>query len=158
MAYGKRWEMNDALFMAILWGVEYVLSNFSPGGGFDHLVTRGLVSLVLVVWIIWLCRHTPEQPIDLWDRALFIVAAVFLLSPTQFPWYYVWLVPFLVVRPRYSLLMLSVLLPLYYLRFYFRARDNVWLFDNYVVWFEYLPVWVMLAREWVLSRRSLRQT
>ncbi len=154
-AYGKRWEMNDALYMLVLWAVEYVLSIFSWKASFAHLITRGLISLILVGWITWVCRSVPKQPIELWDRALLIVAAVFLLSPTQFPWYYVWLVPFLAVRPRFSLLMLSVLLPLYYLRFYLRAHDNVEFFDNYVVWLEYVPVWVMLGREWVISRRAI---
>ncbi len=157
-AYGKTWEMNDALYMGMLWGVQYVLSTLSWGGGVDHLITRGAISLILAGWIAWVCRTVPEQAIDLWDRALFIVAAVFLLSPTQFPWYYVWLVPFLVIRPRYSLLILSALLPLYYLRFYFRAHDKGEFFDNYVVWFEYVPVWVMLGREWMIARQSVRES
>lgn len=154
VAYGKEWEMNDALFMLILWGVEYVLQVFSWNTALGHPITRCVVFAILVTWIGWLNRHVPEHSTELWRRCMLIVAAVFLLSPTQFPWYYVWLVPFLVVSPHYSLLMLTVLLPLYYLRFAFKAHDAVDIFDTYVVWLEYLPVWALILREWVVARRS----
>jgi alpha-1,6-mannosyltransferase len=155
-AYGKEWEMNDALYMLVLWGVEYGLWAFSGDAGLKQIITRCIVAVLLMAWITWVCRKRPEQPVDYWDRSLLIVAGVFLLSPTQFPWYYVWMIPFLVIRPRYALLVLSALLPLYYLRFYFQARDQVTLFDNYLVWLEYLPVWIMLLREWAVTRRTLQ--
>jgi alpha-1,6-mannosyltransferase len=123
-AYGKEWEMNDALYMLVLWGVEYGLWAFSGDAGLKQFITRCIVAVLLMAWITWVCRKRPEQPVDYWDRSLLIVAGVFLLSPTQFPWYYVWMIPFLVIRPRYALLVLSALLPLYYLRFYFQARDK----------------------------------
>jgi hypothetical protein len=93
--------------------------------------------------------------VDVWESSLLILAAVLLLSPTQFPWYYVWLVPFLTIRPRLSLLLLTALLPLYYLRFYFVARGNVAIFDLGIVWLEYLPVGWLLIREWRARPRQL---
>ena len=79
---------------------------------------------------------------------------VFLLSPAQFPWYYTWLVPFLVVVPSPALLLLTALLPLYYLRFYLDIRDQSRLFDYGIVWVEFLPVWLLLARECWLNGRA----
>jgi hypothetical protein len=59
---------------------------------------------------------------------------------------------------------LTVLLPLYYLRFYLDFRDSAPLFDYGVVWLEYLPVWLLLVREWwspggarTTARLDLRQ-
>jgi hypothetical protein len=57
------------------------------------------------------------------------------------------MLPFLAVRPRFSLLLLTALLPLYYLRFRFVALDRVGVFDHGIVWLEYGPVWILLLRE-----------
>jgi hypothetical protein len=40
-----------------------------------------------------------------------------------------------------------VLLSLYHARYTFDARDSVAVFDNWLVWLEYVPVWVILAWE-----------
>ena len=101
-------------------------------------------------------RERPADGTDVCRRALVVVAALFLLLPAQFPWYYVWLVPFLAIFPRYSLLLLTALLPLYYLRYYLDARGQVNLFDYGIVWVEYAPVWVLLLYEG-LSRRPPRR-
>ena len=88
------------------------------------------------------------------------MAALFLISPTQFPWYYTWLLPFLAVVPKFSLVLLTLqlslyfslllltsLLPLYYLRFYLEPRGLMDIFNNYVVWIEFVPVWVLIVAE-----------
>ncbi|HWQ34981.1 MAG TPA: hypothetical protein VNQ79_19205 [Blastocatellia bacterium] len=62
--------------------------------------------------------------------------------------------PLLALRPRWSLLWLTALLPLYYLRFYFSARSRVAVFDHGIVWLEYVPVWWLLAREWLRAWRG----
>jgi hypothetical protein len=80
------------------------------------------------------------------------MSAFFLLSPTQFPWYYLWLVPFLALSPRASMLSLTATLPLYYLRFHFEYRGNVAPFDNGIVWLEFAPAFILLLWE---GRRSL---
>jgi len=148
IAYGKHWEMNDALFMLFLWGAQLV----SPGHA--HLVARGVVAIVLGIWVLWVVRKEARGPADLCNRFLFIIAALFLLSPTQFPWYYVWLIPFLAIRPYPSLLLLTVLLPLYYSRFYFDAKNVVDVFDYGIVWLEYVPVWGLLIWEWLVRRKN----
>ena len=45
------------------------------------------------------------------------------------------------------MLVLSLMLPLYYLKFYFEARDNVLFFHNGVVWIEYAPVFILALWE-----------
>jgi hypothetical protein len=87
---------------------------------------------------------------------MLIVAVLFLLSPTQFPWYYVWVVPFLALSPSLGLLALTAVLPCYYLRFYFDARDQIALFDYGIVWLEYVPIMVLLIVEWFTMRRRNR--
>jgi alpha-1,6-mannosyltransferase len=158
VAYARTWEMNDALYMLFLWAVQFALGLLRFDLHTAQLVTRVLVSLILVAVVGWVSRPGSATAEQLWERSLLVVFATFLLSPTQFPWYYAWVVPFLVIRPRASLLVLNALVFLYYLRFYFMARNNVNIFDYGVVWVEFLPVWCLLLWEWVRGEWSSGMT
>ncbi len=149
-AYGKRWEMNDALFMLILWPCQGIGKLAPSIAGLAPLAARAIAFVLLLAWIAWLVRRDAAAPRDVARRFMWAVAALFLLSPTQFPWYYVWLVPFLAFELRVSLLLLTPLLPIYYLRFDMNAS----LFDNGVVWAEYVPVWCLLGWEWWAGRKA----
>ncbi len=153
-AYARSWEMNDALFMALLWGIEAFrdILNALTGEGLGIAImtdsqtwARGTAGLVLCLWSYWVLSKRP-RPVT--ESALLILSALFFLSPAQFPWYYWWVLPFLAMHPRPPLLLLSVLLSLYYLRFHFKALGQVELFDSGVVWLEYLPVWAWLIHDW----------
>jgi len=152
-AYGKHWEMNDALYMLVLWVTRWTMDLFSMEDGTNgHLVTRGIVFGALLLGVGWTSLREWKSPPVLYNRALFVVAALFLVSPTQFPWYYTWMLPLLALSPRFSLLLLTALLPIYYLRFHFSATDREGIFDNWIVWVEYVPVWFLLVREWYVGR------
>jgi hypothetical protein len=151
-AYGKRWELNDALFMLFVWGSKYFAQVVGLGHTNGQFAARIIVALLLCAWIGILARGKIDGGLDLCEKCMLTVAALFLLSPTQFPWYYVWLLPLLAIRPRASLLLLTALLPLYYMRFYYRARGSVEFFDYYVVWIEFVPVWCLLIWEFHRSR------
>jgi hypothetical protein len=153
-AYAQRWEMNDALFMAGLYAIRTVLGWFGQAAA-APFIARGVTVALLAGWIGWLAWRPLACAVDLPERMLLVVAGLFLLSPTQFPWYGLWMLPLLVLRPRLSLLLLTVLLPLYRLRFHFDARDQATLFDNGIVWIEYLPVWGCLLWE-AIRRQSWR--
>ena len=154
VAYGGSWQMNDAPFMALAWLNGALLDLVGVGSDAADGLTRMLVGLAVVGLAIALNRTAAEAPAELCRRSLIIVAALFLLGPAPFPWYYAWLVPLLVLAPVTSLLTLTALLPLYYLRFYLDTRDQAAVFDHGVVWLEYLPVLALLAREWLVARRS----
>jgi hypothetical protein len=147
LAYGQRWEMNDALFKLFHGGVWLILQAVGLPG-YAQFATRLLAAGLLALWVIWLARSPILNGQDFCQRCLLAVAAVFLLSPTQFPCYYVWLIPLLAIRPQASLLLLTILLPLYYLRFFFLSRGQAAVFDYGIVWLEYLPVWILLWWEW----------
>jgi len=151
-AYGQRWEMNDALFMLILWGVNWTTG--LVGAGDSGLITRMLVGAMLVVFTLWLVKKNTDDPLAIADRFLFVTAALYLLSPTQFSWYSLWILPFLAVRPRASLLLLTVLVPMYYLRFYFKAIGSVNVHDYGIVWLEFVPVWALIGWEFYRERRA----
>jgi hypothetical protein len=64
------------------------------------------------------------------------------------------MLPYLAVRPRASLMLCTALLPLYYLRFHLQARGSVHIFDYYIVWLEFLPVWCLIVWEWLRNREK----
>jgi len=85
------------------------------------------------------------NPHHLPGQCLFIVGAAFLLSPTQFPWYWLWCLPLLTLGPSLPLLLYTALLPLYYVQS----------LTPLVYWIEHLPVWGLLAWQFV---RVMRRT
>jgi alpha-1,6-mannosyltransferase len=117
-------------------------------------VTRLGVGIALIVWIAWVMRRGYSDQLQMWGKALLIVAGLFMISPTQFPWYYLWVIPLLTIRPRVSLLMLNALLPFYYVRFYFKAYGDINTFDNYLVWLQYVPVWILITWEVCRAKRG----
>jgi len=153
-AYFESWEMNDAIFMLFLW---FFKSGILPAAWAEK-GARLFAFVVLAAWILWLNRSRWTGPQGLYSRSLYIVAALFFLSPTQFPWYYLWFLGFLSLNLRKSLILLTPLLSLYYLRFYFSGRGMVDVFDYWIVWLEYLPVFVLMGLEWLKERESFLES
>jgi hypothetical protein len=147
--YSMNWQTNASIFALINWGIvgfrnlaDLPLSDINI-----QFIARSIVLIIMILWICFLFRFPIKRPEDLIERILFTIAALFLLIPTQYPWYAVWFLPFLVFLPRPSLLLLFVLLPLYYLRFYFGYRNNEQIFETVIVWLEFLPVWALILYE-----------
>lgn len=154
-AYAKSWQMNDALFMLVVWWLQQIGHLIGWSTGTALLMARGGMIAVLGTWLLWLLKQKLETPRQLAVASLCMVTAVFMLSPTQYPWYYGWVIPFLIFYPSPGLILLSVNLSLYYLRFYFKARNQVELFDAGLVWLEYGPVWIILIGEvFILKTRG----
>lgn len=148
LAYSRAWEMNDAIFKALNWGVGFTVGLAGSGGASSQLLTRLIMLALVAAWVGWLARRPWADGLDLCRKCLFALAALFLLSPAQFPWYFSMVAPFLVMYPQPSLVLLTALLPLYYLRYYFLAAGRVEWFDYGLVWLEYLPVCLLIIWEW----------
>jgi hypothetical protein len=156
-AYAQRWQMNDSAYLLMHEGAKLL----SP----DHAqsLARLIVAVVVLGVVMWCVRRIRPTFDGLVSGATVIAATLFLLSPTQFPWYYLWLLPLLVLRPMWSLLALTVSLPLYYLRFPLDAMGHAAWFDYGIVWIEFIPIWLLLAWEvWCRSSdpasQDLRQS
>ncbi|MFP4173616.1 MAG: glycosyltransferase 87 family protein [Candidatus Hydrogenedentota bacterium] len=140
-AYASYWRMNDSIYQVFHAATSWTMP------GYPHGPARFISGALLVSWIIWLCRAPAQTPRILCERALWIIAALFLLSPTQFPWYWTWMLPLLAIRPSPGLLILTATLPLYYLRFPMRELGYTAWFDHGVVWLEFGPALVLLMWE-----------
>jgi hypothetical protein len=110
--------------------------------------------LVVVTFLVIREDHLDDP--ELAGRFLLPTAVMFFLSPAQFPWYFLWLLPFLALRASFPLLLLTALLPIYYLRFYFEARQATDFFDYWIVWLQYLPVGSLLIYK-ALRSSALRE-
>ena len=149
--------MNDALFIILLRMVQSMYSLFGIALWHAQSLTRLLALALLTLWTILMIRKNDPDPAALCRRCLSVIAVLFFLSPTQFPWYSLWLLPFLAIQPRTSLLALTALIPLYYLRYYLHAREMTPMFVNAVVWVEYVPVWFLLVWEWYAGKKPLHE-
>lgn len=145
LAYASTWYNNDAVFRAIEWLTQRGLVAFKLNPGFAPPMARLIVSGLLAGCIIQQTRRLVPNVTELVRRSLLIIAAVFMLSPTQFPWYYLWMLPLLAAAPRLSLLTYTALLPLYYFHY-----DFPW-----IVWVEHLPI---LAWFLIETRKLKRQS
>lgn len=152
--YSKSWENNDAFFLLVVWMWQLVLPVFGIHLGYGQLAARGTVFLILGILILFLLFQDNQDRLKFSRNCLIIISTAFLISPTQFPWYFVWLIPFLTFKPKMSLLILTALIPMYYLRYYFEPRGNLNLFIYGVVWFEFVPVWILLLTDWLKSRNA----
>ncbi len=153
VAYAQRWTTNSALFplleqasQGLFAAVGLTAHPYLPG-----LVVRGLIVAGLVLFALWLAWR---EPVDLTWTFAHLAFAVFLLSPAQFPWYYLWVLPFLCLYPYRGLLLLSALIPLYYANFYyFVTLGEPGFARSLTVALIWLPVWAVLGWE-VLSGKG----
>ncbi len=152
VAYAGRWERNHALFGAF----REVLAFSLYKADMLHIDPNRLIRLIIggvlastAIFLGWRLKDRAEIP----AAALTVAALLFLLSPTAYPWYYVWVLPFLCLVPVRGLLLLGILLPFYYLRFDMEKWGNAHLFDQYIVWLEFGPVLVLLAYDGIRRKK-----
>lgn len=139
--YSQSWLRNSALFPLL----KSVLAD-------SELLSRGFVALALTTLVLYLNRQPVTNNNQLMRNLCWVVTALFLLSPTQFPWYSIWFAPLLCFYPKPALLLLFGLMPIYYLRVYWSAKGNVEFFDDVIVWFQYLPVYGLLLFDLIRQR------
>ncbi len=160
VAYVQRWEMNDSLFMAAK-GFWHQVAGLEIAQA--ERLTRGLVALLVIGLALWFYARglwhdrAPGAPTQANESAsdndhqavaqafLWVAALLFLTSPTQFPWYYLWLFPALLLRPVWPFFALTAALPLYYWRFQAQAQGWTPWFDQGLVWLEFGPILAWLA-------------
>lgn len=146
-AYIASWQTNSAHFPALETGASAALEL----AGFAHiepgLIARIAVAILLGGLVLITSLNPLEGDVDLMNRASIVVAALVLLSPAQYPWYYVWFAPFLAFRPWHGFLLLAATVPLYYSFFHLSAHGQPEVFEETVVWIIWAPVWAALVFE-----------
>jgi alpha-1,6-mannosyltransferase len=90
--YARDWDNNASLFH---------LLRFVAGSRVGAVLIAGLIVLAAIVYLAK-SRATP-----LWS-SLLLTGGVLLLSPTAYPWYFTWSIPFLCFYPSAAWLLMSV--------------------------------------------------
>ncbi len=147
VAYATRWSNNNAIYA---WSVT-ALRQLGATPAVAEALLRGLLSASIVLTVIWLALRVSRAALPLASAALFATAALFYLSPAQFPWYVVWFLPFAVLAGNRPLLLASATLPSYFLFFPLSLRGETSLFMHYVSLIHAAPVLLWLLLE---QRRS----
>jgi alpha-1,6-mannosyltransferase len=158
ISFATHWTTNSALFPFLEWIAGGLLGQAGTGSPVPGLIVRA-ISALAVLWVaIWIARPAIQGPADLIGRAYAIVTVLLLLSPAQFPWYVLWVLPLAVLQPGFAWHVAAALMPLYYSAFHFRAVGSYPLFETYVVWVLWLPIWGALAVDWWRLRRTAAST
>lgn len=135
--FAERWQTNSLLFPLLvqLVGGRWVVNT---------VVGALLSGLVIVVF-----RYGDLRDGRTFVWSVFVVlGGLLLLSPVGNPWYFLWIMPLLCVFPLRSWLLLSGLLGLYYLSFYFIYHRTPETF-RWIIWLEYVPFYALLVWEWM---------
>ena len=146
VAYSTSWQTHALLFPLIR---DLVFGLFDNGDELARLLVGGLVFLIAIVSALKFNIRTGNGLVDAW---VVTIGALLFLSPTGYPWYVVWVAPFLALIANRGLLLLSLTGPLYYLRFVAGNDDPLYLW--LVVPLAFLPALYLFVRD----ARSARVT
>ena len=127
--YESRWQHNNASLYALL-----AWFSGSPE------VAAGIGAGVVAGLSIWVAARRLDSA-----RAAFLLfGAILLLSPNAFPWYFTWLLPFLVFFPNPAWLLLTVLQFLSYHVLIDYQASGAWHFQPFYLWLTYGPFYALL--------------
>ncbi len=157
VAYAQYWHTNSAHYKVLESIVRALIAPLTTVPGDIALVTKGLLAVVLGAVVLWLARLPLLGADDFIKRVYLAVLALLLLSPAQFPWYLIWLLPFFAARPQLGPLVATVLMPIYYVSFHYLAQDDYKTFPNLIVWGIWLPVWAAFFLDWKRGFEPLDQ-
>jgi hypothetical protein len=153
--FSTHWQSNDSVFSLLVYFFADVLNLREVSETFfssdlPTLLSKATVALILSGVIAWLLfgKSFLEKSIEQLLFYFFILMGlVFLLSPVQNPWYLSWVVPFMCLFPWWrSWVLLTGLVGLYYLDFYFDYQD-IPQYSRWIPWFEYPPFYLYFAYE-----------
>ncbi len=157
VTYSQNWQVNSFIFNWL---------DTAAGQFIDDpvYISRAIVGFIIIAIIAWQAykgmtsKELYTSPHILTRSILIITASLFLLSPTGYPWYYIWLIPWLCVHPVRPLLLLTVTLPLYDLRYPLSLSEGgADFFDHMIVPLEFIPTLLWLVIDFIKTRITRRQ-
>jgi hypothetical protein len=132
VAYSEAWRRHAFLYSVLVEG---------PFRWFGDPVStaRGFVLLCVAGGALWFAYRSPYQGRLAEEERmsagfLAVTALLLFLSPTGYPWYQVWLAGLIPFAPRLGYVVLTIMAPIYYIRFILGDQDPV-----------YQWIWVPLA-------------
>ena len=127
--YAVGWEANDSLFRLVL-----------RAGN-----SKAQAELVVGVMALALVGYALKERIAPLRASLLVTAGLVMLSPTAFPWYFTWSVPFLCFYPCAPWLLMSVTAVLGYAPVVAYAAGQPYRDSPFILALEYVPVYLWLG-------------
>ena len=163
--YAGRWRHNDSLFAILLGGLEaahptqalktaiFWLQQRLGDSDAIQVLYRSVYPVYLARWCaaaLWgaLALEVFRRRLPPVRGSFILIAAALLLSPTVHPWYVLWIVPFLALRPEPAWVLFTGLVPLSYLI----GSSSVTEVTIRII--EYLPLFVLLLLQALRARRA----
>ena len=137
-AYSSQWKRSSFIYPHLEKGLSLITDN--PG-----TLARIMVALTLIGLSLWRGLIAPigdlsKRPAEL----MLITLALYLLSPTGFPWYLIWVLAFMPFLPLYGLALLCALTPLYYVRFGLGELGRYDIYTNWLIPLQFgVPILVL---------------
>ncbi|MBT8385910.1 MAG: DUF2029 domain-containing protein [Ignavibacteria bacterium] len=135
--YAGKWVNNAAFYSIFKLLIQNVIYFFEFNISCLSCVTRWGIVILYIILVVLILKKKPSDQTQFLSKALLIVAVLYLVSPTQFPWYYSWMVPLLAIRPMVSLLLYPLLLPLYQINY----------LSEITIYIQHLPVIILFILE-----------
>jgi hypothetical protein len=136
-AYGGRWWFNGPPYM-VLAGIL----------GDPAMSRRLLLAAGIVFALVASIRERDPA-----RYGFLVVGCALLLSPTVYPWYLVWIIPFLCLFPNRAWILFSGLVALSYQVWTVYDRSGAWIVPTRFLALEYLPFYGLLA--WDAARGNV---
>ncbi len=174
LSFALFWENHDAVFLWLESFATLIVKDSTitvAWGRLEEIMSLSYLCALIasaaalggcVLWSVLRMRHdTPGEEVV--RRVFVLLAALFLLGPIGFPWYFVWCMPFMPCAKLRSWWILPCLLPTYYLRFWFDYQheqgfggfaSGTAFFDNVVVSLEFGLFFVLAGVELRHRRRA----
>jgi len=146
--YSAEWQRSNFLFGYIERGLKILFDDFSR-------LARFVVAIIVSILSLWFAfkRNISEQTLP--AALLLIPLYFFLLSPTGYPWYIIWFLPFLPFFPLYGAALLTVTVALYYVRYAMGERDYYDLYTNIVIPIQFgIPILILMIEGLKLRRKA----
>ncbi len=148
VSFANHWATNSAHFPALEAALRFLTGSSDPSDPTVGRVLRVLLAAVIAGVAFMLAWPRLRGADDVVSRAYWTVTALLLASPTQFPWYVLWVLPLAVVQPRAKAwFVAAALMPIYYMAFHFNVRGQGALYADWIVWIIWLPVWLVMIRD-----------
>ncbi len=152
--YARDWQNNSGLFLVF----DRILEVILPAARDSYWPAKQGLALGYLAFLLWLALRPTLSSEGLLQKCYWAIALFFVLSPTAFPWYFIWVLPFVCIWPRPSWFLLMQLLSIYYLDFHPEyAIVSAQLMGiplmNWLTWGPFALVWGM--ETYLNSRNSL---
>jgi hypothetical protein len=163
-SYVNRWEFNGALFQTVVSFFKYVQiheykwmtanlsgheETFYIGAGYYYKLLAFIFFLVLVYDQIKKLKSTAKfRTISFIQVSFVLTAAILLLTPTLYPWYLIWILPFLVFIPNLSWILFFFLIQFSYFVLKQYSLTGIWEESLWILLIEYVPFYLLLILEY----------